>query len=562
MLRVPYLAMLGRFLVGLALLLVASAPAHAETHLLGHDVSAMRYSTGRDKYRIKIRAGRNGNPAEFAIPSVQPSVGDTKFVVRRDGGLFTDPLTSGTWSTMGTAAAPRGYRYSNSAADIGEVKGLIVHRKKISAVAKGVGTMPSPTGGSGAIGTLITVGNDSYFTLATAPHAKEVANGRIKSKNQEPPAQFELPRVLVIGLDSGDWDYLDPLMASGHTPTIRDLVASGVKADYDCSLTQPGVACYCPMVWTSIWTGHSSRDHGVSDSWVPPADRKVSAIWNALHTQRPFQESLLLAAHTHVPPIAEATWIIPVDGALGASYEIYDVEPELVPVDPSQWSIPQGLFEELGILPHSGPTASVFRHFALDRVSMEAMKRILSSNGTPTLSAFILHSIDKTMHLWCKSVMSSPDGPVDEPALLAAADAWLGPIEGLPLSWGTAASQYMEADMHVRDLLDLGSWDYVMFTADHGMMLDPSVSSVPCHHIKPQAFDGTFALTGPGVRQGVELGTQNPLCTAPLLGYLMNLRISRTLPCVASGEFESSVLPDIFEPQHLAANPPLFIADW
>ncbi len=391
------------------------------------------------------------------------------------------------------------------------------------------------------------------------------ALGQIDALNIDCDAYPWLPRVLVIGLDSGDWDYLNPLMASGHTPTIRDLVSSGVKADYDCSLTLPGLQCFCPMVWTSIWTGHSSLEHGVYSFSIPPADRKVPAIWDVLRDQRPFQESLLVGAHNHVPPIPEATWIIPRDGtnAVGAARQSYDVWPDFVPVDPSQWSIPQGLFEDLGMLPHSGPTPTVWAPFAYDRVSMEAMKRILGSNDTPALSAFILHSIDKTMHLSCSTVMSSPDGPVNEPALLALADAWLGPVQGpSPFFFGNASSQYMEAEMHVRDLLDVGSWDYVMFTADHGMMLDPDLPPFPCQHVKPQGFDGIFALTGPGVRQGVELGTQNPLCTAPLLAYLLNLRISQTLPCVASGEFENSVLPDIFEPEHLAANPPIFIADW
>jgi hypothetical protein len=92
------------------------------------------------------------------------------------------------------------------------------------------------------------------------------------------------------------------------------------------------------------------------------------------------------------------------------------------------------------------------------------------------------------------------------------------------------------------------------------MMLDPGV--VPCHHVQPQAFAGIFALTGPGVKSGIALPTQDPLCTAPLVAYLLGLEVAQELPCVASGEFENDVLPAIFTAAHLAANAPAFVAQW
>lgn len=371
------------------------------------------------------------------------------------------------------------------------------------------------------------------------------------------------PKLLIIGLDSGDWDYLDPLMASGYTPTIASLVGSGVKADYDCTLAQPSINCFCPMVWTSVYTGWPSLVHGISNNNIPPVERKVPAIWNVLRDQRPGAASLLAAAHTHTPPLPEATWISTRDSALAAADERYVLSAANLPPDfgdPTKGAIPSWLYEGLGILPHSGPTPTVWTNFGSDRVTMEVLRRVAAQGETPALTVAIFHSLDKTMHYECAAVMAGPSEPVDEAELLALAGAWTGPVEG-DLNLGTAASQYLEADLHIGELLTIGSWDYVMITSDHGMIRDPEAAT-PCHHLQPQAFDGIFALTGPGVRTGVELPTEDPLCTAPLAAYLMGLSISLELPCVASGRFEASLLPAIFEPAHLAANPPTFTAQW
>ncbi len=370
------------------------------------------------------------------------------------------------------------------------------------------------------------------------------------------------PRVLVVGLDSGDWDFLDPLMAAGHTPTIAGLVGSGVKADYDCSLAQPGILCFCPMVWTSVYTGWPSSVHGIYNFDVPPSARQVPAIWNVLRDRKPVEDAVLIQAHTHRPPLPEATAIVTIDGALGAAdqrFVLWSATPLSPLADPGEGTSPSTLFQDIGMLPYAGPTPTVWHPMASDRVGMDALKAIVAQNGVPALSVFIFHSLDRTMHLKCDEVVSSPDGPVDEAALLSLASAWSGPVEG-DLNVGNAASQYLEADLHLAEILALGSWDYVVFTSDHGMILDPLI--LPCHHIKPQAFAGIFALAGPGVKSGVTLPTQDPLCTAPLIAYLLGLEIAQDLPCVASGAFENDVLPEIFTSTHLAANPPAWVAQW
>lgn len=67
-------------------------------------------------------------------------------------------------------------------------------------------------------------------------------------------------RVLLIGLDGATFSVLDPLMAAGTMPFLRDLVAGGVRAPLRTvipALTPPG--------WTSLVTGKRPGQHGVFD---------------------------------------------------------------------------------------------------------------------------------------------------------------------------------------------------------------------------------------------------------------------------------------------------------
>jgi arylsulfatase A-like enzyme len=66
-------------------------------------------------------------------------------------------------------------------------------------------------------------------------------------------------RVLVVGVDGGSWNALDPLLAAGELPALASLVARGATAELE--TVEPVIS---PVVWTSIATGRSPRAHGVS----------------------------------------------------------------------------------------------------------------------------------------------------------------------------------------------------------------------------------------------------------------------------------------------------------
>ncbi|APW62352.1 alkaline phosphatase family protein [Paludisphaera borealis] len=69
-----------------------------------------------------------------------------------------------------------------------------------------------------------------------------------------------MAKTILIGLDGATFTVLDPLMAGGVMPFLRDLVAEGVRATLR-SVIPP----LTPPAWTSLMTGKRPGEHGVFD---------------------------------------------------------------------------------------------------------------------------------------------------------------------------------------------------------------------------------------------------------------------------------------------------------
>jgi predicted AlkP superfamily phosphohydrolase/phosphomutase len=76
------------------------------------------------------------------------------------------------------------------------------------------------------------------------------------------------PRLLIVGLDGGTFDLIDPWVKEGHLPTFARLMREG---GYDhLSSTTPPVT---PPAWTSFMTGLNPGKHGLFDFLEPRTDR-------------------------------------------------------------------------------------------------------------------------------------------------------------------------------------------------------------------------------------------------------------------------------------------------
>lgn len=95
-------------------------------------------------------------------------------------------------------------------------------------------------------------------------------------------------KVLLIGWDSADWQFINPLLDSGLMPTLNSIVDGGVIGNL--GSMSPALS---PILWTSIATGKRPHKHGIHGFIEPRPDgqgvqqsqsttRKCKAIWNIL----------------------------------------------------------------------------------------------------------------------------------------------------------------------------------------------------------------------------------------------------------------------------------------
>jgi predicted AlkP superfamily phosphohydrolase/phosphomutase len=68
------------------------------------------------------------------------------------------------------------------------------------------------------------------------------------------------PPILLIGLDGATFSILDPLMASGGMPRLKELIASGARSEL-----ASVIPALTPPAWTSLMTGRSPGNHGIFD---------------------------------------------------------------------------------------------------------------------------------------------------------------------------------------------------------------------------------------------------------------------------------------------------------
>ncbi|PYQ12193.1 MAG: hypothetical protein DMF80_18795 [Acidobacteria bacterium] len=98
-----------------------------------------------------------------------------------------------------------------------------------------------------------------------------------------PPRHRTRPPVVVVGIDGAEWTVIRRLWDEGRLPNLRRLADAGTSAVLK---TAYGAS---PVIWTTIATGRTPPEHGVTDfvvgggnGMVPvsSAVRRVPALWN------------------------------------------------------------------------------------------------------------------------------------------------------------------------------------------------------------------------------------------------------------------------------------------
>jgi hypothetical protein len=369
------------------------------------------------------------------------------------------------------------------------------------------------------------------------------------------------PRVLLLGLDGVGWDVLRPLVDAGFLPTIGGLVEGGAIAGLDETPNHPTSCCFCPPVWSSIATGQPAPAHHMDVIRSEPADRPVPSVWQVLARHR--GTSTQINYRNTFPPEPGTTYAVTEPATFTTAFEDFfttwggGVDVRSDNVNRLQFTWPPLLLESLGLLPHAGPRPEVWISFGQDRIGSQALQRIVMGEQTD-LTAWILHSPDKAEHVLWHTVQSSPTAPVNQAALLQQAQEWTGPIYGGVWTFGSVASQILEADLLLSELLSRVSYDYIVITSDHAMTRNDPGGSLPGIHHRPgpggQAFTGIFVLWGAGIRAGLDLGTVSLLDVAPTVAYLLDLPVADDLP----GRLVRAAVTT----EHLAAQPVRIVPSW
>ena len=102
---------------------------------------------------------------------------------------------------------------------------------------------------------------------------------------QEPQSPLKSHPFVLVGIDGGAWKVVRRLWAEGRLPHLKRIADRGTTATLRTAYNSS------PVIWTTIATGVTPREHGITDFVVPTAQgdvpissdlRKVPAIWNML----------------------------------------------------------------------------------------------------------------------------------------------------------------------------------------------------------------------------------------------------------------------------------------
>ena len=234
------------------------------------------------------------------------------------------------------------------------------------------------------------------------------------------------PQVWVIGLDGADWDILDPMIERGELPNLARLREEGAYGRL-----RSDEPLLSPMIWTSIATGRTVDEHGIT--WfmtdgpdgekipISSRNRNVRALWN-IATERD-RSSAVIGWW--------ATWPVePIDGFMVSDYVGWhsfgvtgqqidapgkvwpsDMQTEILDMLPSPDDVDDDLLQtmvdlpadKLGFDPERGPLGGPLPHLrqavATARGYTDIALDLLGRRRTDFFAVYY-EGTDATMHLF------------------------------------------------------------------------------------------------------------------------------------------------------------------
>jgi len=386
-------------------------------------------------------------------------------------------------------------------------------------------------------------------------------------------------RAVVIGIDGADWAVIDAIAAHGKLPNLTALRERGVTG----SIRTAGDIALSPVIWTSVATGKTADQHGISWFLVDRPDgtrapvrshnRKAKAIWNLL-------------AERGRKPIVIGWW---------ATYPAEDVGDGVIVSDAlgfhgfgstargdrdARKTHPSGLFPEVDALVPAEQQLSpkfvrrfvhieaeayrkemfdparyarrnpnnpihLFQQYAVTAQGYTAIAENLLASHTYDLFMLYFEQIDSLSHLFMK--YAPPKLP------------WVGEAE-FERYRDTVAEWYIYQDEllgRVLAQIDLDT-TAVFVLSDHGFKSgERRIRSEASVDIRTAHLDhepaGIFLAAGPQIQKGATLEGASVLDVTPTLLHYLGIPVGR--------DMDGKVL-DIFEPAFLEKHPIRYVATY
>ncbi|MBK8230147.1 MAG: alkaline phosphatase family protein [Candidatus Eisenbacteria bacterium] len=382
-----------------------------------------------------------------------------------------------------------------------------------------------------------------------------------------PPKQTKL---LLIGVDGGDWSLIDPLIAAGRMPNLKGFLEGGVRAPLRTML--PVIS---PVIWTTVATGVGPDRHGVVDFTVPEPETGDPMVITSQHRRAKAFWDILTERKRTVGVVGWwATWPAePVNGVM-ISDRMY-AHPFLPGEEPQkEVTYPEAIeprLERLFLSPRDVDFATAERFIRVDQSEYEARTTIdfsdpiahfrqiyatmtniartgldLLAHERPELLALYFEGTDTAGHMYMR--YAPPPYPHTTEAERAA--------------YGETVNEvYVYFDQLLGEILaKVGPETHVMLVSDHGFLsgearpIEKKATVDYATAAQWHRMEGLFALRGPGVRKGTTLPALSIFDVFPTLMNLLGLPIPKDgLGQVAAAAYETTPTQESIETYQDAA---------
>jgi len=329
--------------------------------------------------------------------------------------------------------------------------------------------------------------------------------------------------TLLIALDGATFTVLDPLMADGTMPFLRDLVARGVRAGL-MSTAHP----LTPPAFTSMITGRSPGNHGLMDflkgeerdgqvffTLYDARDIHCETVWSIANRQNRKVTHVNFVMSTPVKPVCGCV----VPGMTHWRHLRRHIFPSTIydRLKAQDWFDPKTMcwdFDHMEKAIAANPTIGqkdwVTDHINRERQWFQVMKFLMKKEPTD-LAAIVFDGVDKLQHVCWEYLDSTAEGPRDEEVsrlvrqYFTELDGFIRELVGLA---GPRARVFIASDHGFgpvrtsfqlnRFLRDLGYLHWQMGATDEGLNLDWSRTVAYC---PSQSSNGIF-IRGPAAERG------------------------------------------------------------